>query len=376
MKKLFSLSLLALLVYGLVSFCGVSYAFFTPHPVKIFDQGLKYLDSYRGDEQSLNSARENFLHLISKFPESPLGYLGMSRVTRYDALLYQKHYNMRLVRDQSLPFALKALELGPSLRASHENYASIEQIFKDYQKNEALVKEYINLFPDSSQTYFALANLLQDQEEYDQAQKYYHQALEMNPSDALRYKILKRMGMICLQQYGQPDEAIRYFEQALGIKNDCPFIHEFIGLARMQNKEYDPAIQEFSKAVSLLPSKDVQFYLSLCQGYLAEEKGDFYQAISFFEKALLLRDQDSILHYTLGNLYFKVEQFDNAYGHFRKVIALNPQNTSAYYLAGRSAYHLGFKESAMDYYQKFLQMDADSQEADWIRENIPDLSHK
>lgn len=111
--------------------CAPSMAFVSPHPVQLYEKGQGYIDHYQGDKQPLIQAQNVFLELINKYPNSPFGYLGMSQIYRIDAYLGQENYDLELIRERALPFALKALRLGPSIQEVHENYAFFEQFFKN-----------------------------------------------------------------------------------------------------------------------------------------------------------------------------------------------------------------------------------------------------
>ena len=54
----------------------------------------------------------------------------MSQIYRIDAHLGSENYDLDLIRERALPFALKALKLGPNIRAVHENYAFFEKFLE------------------------------------------------------------------------------------------------------------------------------------------------------------------------------------------------------------------------------------------------------
>lgn len=120
-------------ILGLVLFIAIqpAYAFLSPHPVQLYDKGEALIADYQGDINVLVAAQDVLLVLIEKYPHSPFGYLGMSHLYRIDAYLGNENYDLKLIRERALPFALKALELGPSIRAVHENYAFFEEFFHD-----------------------------------------------------------------------------------------------------------------------------------------------------------------------------------------------------------------------------------------------------
>ncbi len=101
----------------------------SPHPIELYEQGIRQLNSSSTEVKANSQVQDIFLVLIKKFPYSPLGYLGMSYVYRHDAHLGGEKYDVEFLKDNAYPFALKALRLGPSIRAVHENYAFFQELF-------------------------------------------------------------------------------------------------------------------------------------------------------------------------------------------------------------------------------------------------------
>ncbi len=82
----------------------------------------------------------------------------------------------------------------------------------------------------------------------------------------------------------QFDQAIRYFRRALAI-GDEPYAHYHLGLAYRGNNEFGAAIAEISKAIELNPSVPEYYYeRSLIWGHM----GDRVNASRDFRKALIL----------------------------------------------------------------------------------------
>lgn len=123
-----------MLVFALL-WCGAALqpvgASLSPHPIILYEKGDALLKTGRGSSETFVKAQEVFVKLIHKHPHSPFGYLGMSRLYRIEAWQAEgQKYDLELIRKGALPYALKALELGPSIRAVHENYDFFEQFFQ------------------------------------------------------------------------------------------------------------------------------------------------------------------------------------------------------------------------------------------------------
>jgi len=367
------LGVIILTILGQAYFSSPVYAMFSAHPAQIYERGVKFLDSYHGNPADLYEAKECFVELMDRFPDSPYGYLGMSRVQKINAYLYGNRYNMNKVRDEVLPFAIKALEMGPSIREVHENYSALEHIYEDFYTNQKEAQDALLSFPDRAETYFLIGMFFGDQGEPEKGVEFYTTALGMEPSDNLRLKILERLGILSLK-LEESEKSLDYFQQAMEIKPDMPILNENLGMAYFRMKNYAHAVDRLTKAVKSLDNSYTQYQLLQAKAALAEQEGKSEEAIKLLEVALLKDSFNIALHFKLGNLYYNLASYEKAYEHFTKVINVEPQNSGAYYFAGRSAYSLGKTDRAIDYYKRYLQLNADSEEAAWIRKNVPELS--
>ncbi|MFA5261355.1 MAG: tetratricopeptide repeat protein, partial [Candidatus Omnitrophota bacterium] len=329
-------------------------------------------NSFRGDRQDLLAARKIFQQLIARYPESALGYLGMSRALLMEAALFDNHYNMKFVHEEALPNAVKALELGPTIRAVHEHYSEIEKIFENYYLNKKEAQIYLTLYPEDPKTFFYAGAFVLDQDEPQKAVEYFSIALDMNPGQELRKKILKYLAWIHLNKYQQYDKAVNYCQQALELEKSSYELNEYLGLAYLRLGDYHASVESLSRALQLSDkSGQAQFYLWLAKGHQAEEEGNVSLAADFFEQALLSRGRDIEVHYKLGNLYFSMADYRKAYDHFRRVIDLQPDKANAYFFAGRSIQSLGDYDSAVTYFSKYLTLATDDQKVAWIKQHMP-----
>lgn len=353
-------------------FGGDAGATTTPHPLDYYERGTEFLTSFRGDRQDILEGQKIFQQLIARYPESAFGYLGMSQALLMEAALFDNHYNMKLVHEQALPNAVKALELGPTIRAVHDHYSEIEKIFENYYLNKKEAQIYLTLYPEDPKTFFYAGSFVLDQDEPQKAVEYFLIALDMNPGPELRQKILKRLAWIHLNKYQQYDKTVHYCRQALELEDSSYELNEYLGLAYLRMGDYHASVRSLSRALQLSENRgQAQFYLWLAKGHQAEKEGNALLAADFFEKALLSHGRDIEVHYKLGNLYFSMADYRKAYDHFRRVIDLQPDKANAYFFAGRSIQSLGDYDSAVTYFSKYLTLATDDQKVDWIKQHMP-----
>jgi len=69
-------------------------------------------------------------------------------------------------------------------------------------------------------------------------------------------------------------------------------------------------------------------------------------------KKLLEKDQDNaLLHFSLGNEYFKSEEFEQAEKHLRQAVKLSPEYSAAWKMVGKSLSAAGQHQEAIDVFQ-------------------------
>jgi len=353
-------------------------ALISPDPMDYYHAGFNHLNAYQGDEHTLNRASQYFIELVDRYPDFPLGYLGLSQISIIQAYRFDKHHQMEQIRNEALPLALRALELGPLMPEVHLHYDLIKDLFEKHRHNQEIAQKYLELLPEEAETFFLLGQYLLAQDDYEKSREFFETALDLNPEASLQAKILKRLGHIALEYLAQPQQAVEYYRQAIQLSPADGAGLEGLAEAYLENGQYDLAFKQLKKAHQIASRSTIEYSMMIAKGYLAEKKGQTDRAIIYFEKALQIsNNQASQICYHLGNLYFRIQNYAQAFQKFKKVIELKPYDyVDIYYLAGRSAYSMGDDHSAEDYFKKHLQINNSGSESDWIRTHIPNLSHK
>jgi tetratricopeptide (TPR) repeat protein len=370
----------------IIGFCFISgavvmpipnaYAFLSPHPIKVYEKGINQLSAYRGNEQDIREAQRLFNRLIERYPDSPLGYLGLSQAKILEAYRYDHQYNMKVINDEALPMALKAMHFGPTLNLVQDNYDRFEKILEANDEQQDHVRRILFLFPEKAETYLSLGNYFVSQGDFSKAAEYYKVGLNLAESNPVKLKAVQRLAWVYHKELNNPGMALPYYEAALQIRDDLPSVHENIGQAYLELNQYGLSIENFKKVPEVFETSTLRSHIWEAQGFLYEEQGRVDLAIDAVERALEENNENTSLHYHLGNLYYKQEDFEKAYRQFSQVIEAGTSEPSAFYFAGRAAHSLGQDAVAKDYYSRYLQLKSDGQEAEWIRQNIPDLSHR
>ncbi len=360
----------------LISNIPSAHASFSSHPLQDYEQGIKNLQTYRGDTKVLQNAQLLFSQIIEKYPDSPFGYLGMSQLKIVEAYRYGQHYNIKMITEEALPMALKAMHSGPTLIAVHDHYDRFEVIFRNNDESQDQVRKLLFLSPEKPVTYLALGDYLSDQGDYEKALEYYKIALRFAADDAGKLIAIQRIARINLTELGDANLAVKYYKDALVINEHMPTIWEALGAAYFKLQQYDLSAEYYKKALNFFHTTQLQQRLFEVQLLAYEQAGDLDLAIQMIRESIDVNSQNTSLHRQIGNLYYKNNSFREAYSHFQQAIDLGLTEPELFYFAGQCAYLLGYEKEAEDYYYEYLQLRQEGQQAQWIRHNIQGLSQR
>ena len=118
------------------------------------------------------------------------------------------------------------------------------------------------------------------------------------------------------------------------------------GVTHLQMGEYDRAIRNFDRALSLQPGLVVAWRN---RALAHREKGDYERAIADYEQASVLAPSDPRVFTDRGVAYVLLGDYRQALRDFDRAIALKPDHAPALEHRGRTHYFLGnFAQAAAD----------------------------
>jgi lipoprotein NlpI len=136
------------------------------------------------------------------------------------------------------------------------------------------------------------------------------------------------------------------------------------GATHMQQREFDRAIRDFDRALSLRPGLVVAWRQ---RGMAYRAKGDFERAIADFDQAILLSSTDSRLYNERGLTYEALGDYAQAIGDFDRAISFKPTYATAFENRGRAYFYLGnFAQAASDLQRGLSPTDPDPYVAFWL----------
>ncbi|XP_058062233.1 mitochondrial import receptor subunit TOM70 [Anopheles bellator] len=108
--------------------------------------------------------------------------------------------------------------------------------------------DILEQFPNCVECYSIMAQVLTEQQQYQEADNFFEKAAKLEPDNA---QILVHRGLLQLQWRGEIDEATKMIRKAIEIDDKCEFAYETLGTIEVQRGNLVEAIKLFESAIAL-----------------------------------------------------------------------------------------------------------------------------
>jgi len=206
---------------------------------RLYLQG-RYLWNKR-TEEDLKRAIEYFEQAIEKDPNYAMAYVGLADC--YLVLPDYSSISKKEVNPKAKAAALKALEIDNNLGKAHASLANIKNDNWDWEGAEKEYKRAIELDPGYATAHHWYALYLMYMARFDEAIEEIKRALELDPFSLV---INRNVGQVyCYaRQYGQAIEALK---RTIEMDPNFAYAHSVLGMAYSQKSMYEEALAEFQK---------------------------------------------------------------------------------------------------------------------------------
>jgi tetratricopeptide (TPR) repeat protein len=225
-----------------------------------------------------------------------------------------------------------------------------------YESMETLWTDTLAQNPDCWMAYNNLGPILEQKGQMDKAMIYYQKALEINPNYAEAHNNLGND----LIQMGRVNEALVHFQRAVEIDPNLADAQNSLAHALFQTGHIDEALAHYQRALEINPSYTEPY--NNFGGYLLQ-KGDLDGAIAQFQKALKINPDDADAYCNLGNALSQKGQIDEAMIWYQKALKINPNDTQAHNNLGNDLLQKGQVDEAMVQFQEALEINPNFVEA-------------
>uniref|UniRef100_A0A182X0E6 Mitochondrial import receptor subunit TOM70 n=1 Tax=Anopheles quadriannulatus TaxID=34691 RepID=A0A182X0E6_ANOQN len=149
----------------------------------------------------------------------------------------------------------RAYQLCPTsgIIATHLCYASYRQAAQN--RDESAIgrirkrfNEILEQYADCVECYSILAQVLTEEQKFDEADSCFARALKVEPDNA---QIYVHRGLLQLQWKGDIDEGVKLIKKAIQIDGKCEFAYETLGTIEVQRGNLVEAIKLFERAIEL-----------------------------------------------------------------------------------------------------------------------------
>jgi len=199
----------------------------------------------------------------------------------------------QLRRNPELSFILKKMKGSPALKEDEESFQLLDKgnlLLEEEKYDEAVgvFEELLNKYPEIYQIHLNIGTCYLKKREPDKAEEQFHLVLDKTLETHGDYKkdqgtslrALTGLGEVYLQRE-KFEDAQKYFAQALEISPEDAVSAYNVGEVYFSNQKIDEAISYFELAIEI--KKDwSKPYLKL--GYVYLNKGDFDKSLEYFQK--------------------------------------------------------------------------------------------
>lgn len=143
---------------------------------------------------------------------------------------------------------------------SEQGMTYIQKCYSEYrlafvQQNQAALivamssfQEAVQRYPKCVECYSVMAQVLTEQQQFEQADQFFRKALEVGPQVA---SIYVHHGIMQLQWNGDIDKALSYIRRAIEVDDKCEFGLETLGTIEVQRGNLENAVELFGRAIRL-----------------------------------------------------------------------------------------------------------------------------
>ena len=273
-------------------------------------------------QEDFEKSREYFQRAIDLDPNYALAYSGLAEYYSMSATLGQIRPSEAWPKQEAI--VRKALQLDPNLAEAVNSLASLKRnYYRDWAGAERDCKRAIELDPNYAEARAACAGYLSLIGRLEEAYAERKRAVELDPlSPSINFRLA--VTLFHLKRYS---ESIAQYRATLELDPTSSWIHERLGDAYEQNGMPDPAIAEWSNALTLLKENDLAAMLKeeyrvsgfdkavrlisrkrLERMHASLDRGDYIPAMRFAQLYMRLGNRDQTLFW-LGKSADEINAF-------------------------------------------------------------------
>jgi tetratricopeptide (TPR) repeat protein len=223
------------------------------------------------------------------------------------------------------------------------------QQLRYWRNSESLFEHTLAITSNNWLIHNNYANVLKEEERYEEAIVHFQEALRIRPNSA---EIYSNLGG-ALGRAGRAEEEIECYRKALKLKGDFAVGHYNLAAALSRQGKRDEAIAEYRKAIELQP--DYADALSNL-GFELAEKGEYEQALEYYKKAIEIEPGHIIAHGRMALVLAGLDRIDEAIQECRIVLRARPDDAEMHFNVGVLLERQGKTAEAAESYRQAMKL--------------------
>jgi tetratricopeptide (TPR) repeat protein len=275
------------------------------------------LDDPTSDQDAIGAYQQ----ALQVDPNNALVWAELARIQTYSSSALSTDQERLDHLQEALASVEKGVELAPddsTVAAIHafvldwnasSNLISVDERESYLAQAETVANHAYQLDPENAMALAYYAEVLLDQQKWDQAKQYATQAVELAPDSMDAHRVLGTV----LEAWGYYRDAIDEYNQASQITPNLTFLYLRIGLGYRQLQVYNTALEYFEKAATVNQTLGIQDplpYIAIAKTYA--QQGQFFIASRNAEKALSFDAANADTYGQLGMIYVQARNYETA----------------------------------------------------------------
>jgi len=182
--------------------------------------------------------------------------------------------------------------------------------------------------PSHAYLLFKKAQRARDLENWRAVVRFCDEFLRLYPTHVSAPEVFFQKGY-ALEEMGKYDAAVECFKTCAEMENTNPILqsiaYDSMGITYIKSKKYSDAISAYERSLALSPQARV--YSSL--GHLLQMSNRDQEAIIYFDKAIVMKKDESDFHFLRGISFLKLGDILTAKECFLKALELEPEHPDA-----------------------------------------------
>jgi len=181
-----------------------------------------------------------------------------------------------------------------------------------------LLRSLVAVKPEDAEIHELMARLLVEKKDFQAGISSFELALKYQSESARRQKLFLGVAQAC-QQIGQTGRAISYLKEVSKTSTD-PAIHFNLGTLYLHERDFEPAKEEFLRALQFNPGCG-ECYSNLGSVFLLQER--YPEAVAALTRFTETKPDNAGTYFYLGIAYDKLMDYQNAWSNYKRFLELD-----------------------------------------------------